>query len=123
MADTSRIEDIEAQIARLQERKRDVQRKMAEEERKGRNHACMVLGGMMLACFPDGWASVDFKGLDGIIKKNASVFSAKRCEALPTAEASKRLREWEKSGTWPAKAEAQPEEPKGEPWPAEPAGE
>lgn len=114
MADTSKIEDIEAQIARLQERKRDVQRKMAEEERKGRNHACMVLGGMMLACFPDGWASVDFKGLDGIIKKNASVFSAKRCEALPTAEASKRLRQWERDGAWPGKTEALPDAPDDE---------
>ena len=104
MSESNKIEDIEAQIARLQERKRDVQKKLAEEERKGRNHACMVLGDMMLSCFPsEGWHEVDFAGLSNVIKKNAAIFGAKKAEALPTAEASKRLRAWEKDGTWPQK--------------------
>ncbi len=95
-----KIERLDAQIAQLKDRRADVRRKLAADERKARNHACMVLGGMVLSCFDEGWRTVDFGAVDQIVKKNSKVFGSRTAPELPAPEASKRLRLWERTKRW-----------------------
>lgn len=66
-------------------------RKMRTE----RDHARMLLGDLILDCFPDGWQTVDFEGVASIIKRNGEVFARKRVNFQTTEEASERMRQWE----------------------------
>lgn len=88
---------IDKQIAKLRARKQAAVSRHSQDERKARNHSVMVLGGLMLACFPNGWQSVDFEGVADVIRNNRDAIGQHTADMLATPDASKRLREWERS--------------------------
>lgn len=67
----------------------------ARKMRTERDHARMLLGDMILDCFPDGWQTVDFEGVASVIRKNGAVFGRRRVNFQTTEEASARMRQWE----------------------------
>ena len=88
---------LDAQLERLRARKQAVAARFSQEERKARNHALIVAGGMLEKCFDGGWQTIDWPGLESLIEGNREAFAAKTAPALPTCEASKRLRDWERA--------------------------
>jgi hypothetical protein len=87
-----RKKQIEAQIS-------DKKRALAREERKARNHALMVAGGLVMQHAPGGdWKRVDWDMLAAWIDRYGYKIAECEAEALPTAGAAKRLRDWERKG-------------------------
>lgn len=83
---------IEAQIS-------DKKRALAREERKARNHALMVAGGLVLSHAPGGdWKRVDWDALAAWLDGYGYKVAECEAEALPTADAARRLRTWERKG-------------------------
>lgn len=89
------IAGYDEQIARIRARRHAAVARYGKEERRARTHALCVMGGMIEKCFEHGWKSVDWQGLDLLIESNRALFAQQAAEALPTADASKRLRQWE----------------------------
>ena len=84
-----RKKQIEAQIS-------DKKRALAREERKARNHALMVAGGLVMQHAPDGdWKRIDWDKLAEWLKRYGYKITECKTEFLPTDKAYKRLREWE----------------------------
>ena len=91
------IADYDAQIARIKSRRQAAIARNSQTERKARTHALIVAGGLVISCFEDGWQTVDWQALASVIDGNKSIFASKTTAKLPTADAAKRLREWERS--------------------------
>lgn len=91
------LTSIDEQLARLKARKQASIARHGQDERKARNHACMVAGGLLLGCFPEGWQTIDWEGLASVVDRNEAIFGQRTAEGLPTPEASRRLRAWEQS--------------------------
>lgn len=91
------LEELERRREQLQNQIRDKKRAMAADERKARNHALMVMGGLVERRLPDSdWKRADWNALESVLSYNADVFAQCGADALPTKEAAARLREWEK---------------------------
>ena len=72
-------------------------RALAAEERKARNHARMVAGGLLMQHAPGGdWKRVDWDRLAEWIGRYGYKIAEREAEELPTADAAKRLRAWER---------------------------
>ncbi len=72
-------------------------RALAAEERKARNHALMVAGGLLMQHAPGGdWKRVDWDRLAEWIGRYGYKIAEREAEELPTADAAKRLRAWER---------------------------
>ena len=72
-------------------------RARAAEERKPRNHALMVAGGLLMQHAPGGdWKRVDWDRLAEWIGRYGYKIAEREAEELPTADAAKRLRAWER---------------------------
>lgn len=85
-----RKKQIEAQIS-------DKKRALAREERKARNHALMVAGGLIVSHAPGGdWKRIDWDRLAAWIDRYGYKIAECEAEVLPTADATKRLRGWER---------------------------
>ena len=90
--------DLDAQIRRLQERRRQVLAKHGEEERKALEHARYTIGQLVIDCVPQGeWKAIDLDRLEGILERNAPALASCVTDALPVVEASRRMREWERA--------------------------
>ena len=90
------LAEYDAQIARIRARRQAAAARYGKEERKARTHALCVLGGMLERCFEGGWKAIDWQGLSSLIDNNRELFAQRTAEPLPTQEASRRLREWER---------------------------
>lgn len=92
------LEELERRQAQLQNQIRDKRRALAADERKARNHALMVIGGLVERRLPDSdWKCADWDALESVLSHNADVFAQCGADALPTKEAAARLREWERA--------------------------
>jgi len=91
------IADYDAQIARIKSRRQAAIARHSQTERKCRNHATFVAGGLVMRCFEDGWQSVDWQALEEVIEGNRAIFASKTTNKLPTKQAAQRLRSWERS--------------------------
>lgn len=92
------LEELERRRAQIQNQIRDKKRALAADERKARNHALMVIGGLVERQVPLGdWKSIDWDALAQVISFNGDVFSQCGADSLPTKEAAARLRDWERS--------------------------
>lgn len=91
---TEQIASLDGQIAKLKARRQAAVAHRSQDERKARNHACFVLGGLLMKCFDD-WRAIDFEGVASVVEGNKSVFAQHSTTTLPTSEARKRLRKWE----------------------------
>lgn len=92
--------DYDEEIRQLRERQRDARARERREERKSRDHAAFVAGGLILGCFPDGWQSVDWDTLARQIRAAGPAFAKmvvpEEDRPADTKEATAMLREWEK---------------------------
>ncbi len=92
------------ELRALQERKRqldarirDMQNALRREERKARNHALMVAGGLVMSHAPNGdWRQLDWDALAAWLDLYGHKISECKADELPTAEAAARLRDWER---------------------------
>lgn len=85
-----RREQLDAQI-------RDARVRQEKADRKARNHAMMVIGGMVEAAAGGDWRKIDFASLDRAIYESSEKLAAvTRPQPLETADATKALREFEK---------------------------
>lgn len=92
------LEELEKRKRQLEAQIQRKKRELAKSERKARNHAVMVAGGLLMAKAPGGdWKSVDWNALAAFIAGHAAEISACGTQPLDTDGASKRLREWEKA--------------------------
>jgi hypothetical protein len=93
-------EDYDEKIRQLREQKRAAVARERAEERRAENHAKFVAGGLLLSCFPDGWESVDWARLAHQIRRAGPAFARMVVpegeRPKTTAEATARLREWER---------------------------
>lgn len=89
-------EEFDAEIRRLREKKRKAVARERKAERKARDHAAFVAGGLLLSCFPDGWESIDWDRLSRALMRSSGAFSKMTTTVLPWREASERLRAWER---------------------------
>lgn len=93
------LEQLEARQKQIQMQIQKKKRALAAEERKARNHALMVAGGLLMQHAPDGdWKQIDWDMLAQWIDRYGYKITECRAEALPTADAAKRLRSWERKG-------------------------
>lgn len=93
------LEQLEARQKQIQMQIQKKKRALAAEERKARNHALMVAGGLVMQHAPGGdWKRVDWDRLAEWISRYGYKITECEIEELPTKEASNRLREWEKRG-------------------------
>lgn len=91
------IKKLERQMAQLQARKKALVQQESKQNRKRRNHALMTAGGLVEACFDDGWVEIDFKKLSRYIREHsAEIAGSCTTDALPEDEADRRLRDWER---------------------------
>lgn len=92
------LEELERRQKQLAAQIRDKKRALAKEERKARNHALMVAGGLIMQYAPGGdWKRVDWNALAAWLNRYG--YKVAECEAkeLPTKEATERLRNWERA--------------------------
>lgn len=90
------LEELERRQKQIAEQIRNKKRALAAQERKARNHALMVAGGLVMQYAPDGdWKRVDWDRLAAWLHTYGYKVAQCEAEALPTDEAYKRLREWE----------------------------
>ena len=93
------LEQLEARQKQIQMQIQKKKRALAAEERKARNHALMVAGGLLMQHAPGGdWKRVDWDALAEWIGRYGYKVAECEAEALPTADAAKRLRAWERTG-------------------------
>lgn len=93
------LEQLEARQKQIQMQIQKKKRALAAEERKARNHALMVTGGLVMQHAPGGdWKRVDWDRLAEWIGRYGYKVAECEAEELPTADAAKRLRAWERKG-------------------------
>lgn len=90
------VEQLDAEIAALKAKRHAAVVAESRAERKARDHALIVLGGMIEACYPDGWRSVDYERVSRAVEKSRDAFAKMCWDTLPTPEATARLRDWER---------------------------
>lgn len=94
------IEELEERKARLEAQIARLKRMRSAEERKARNHALAVVGGLVVRHAPDGdWRSIDWDALAELIAAHANEIASCSAERLDTDAAKRRLREWERGGS------------------------
>lgn len=99
------LEQLEARQKQIQKQIQKKKNEMRKEERKARNHALMVAGGLVMQHAPGGeWKRVDWDKLAEWIDRYGYKIAECEAEELPTADAKKRLREWEAARRGAAKA-------------------
>lgn len=92
------LEQLEAKQKQIQMQIQKKRRALAAEERKVRNHALIVAGGLLMQHAPGGdWKRVDWDRLAQWINRYGYKISECEAEELPTKDAAARLREWERS--------------------------
>lgn len=102
------LEQLEARQKQIQIQIQMKKKQLAAEERKARNHALVVAGGLLMQYAPGGdWKRVDWNRLAEWINRYGYKITECEAEELPTADAAKRLRAWEKKGR--EKGDSQPE--------------
>lgn len=90
------IEELEERKARLEAQIARLRRMRSAEERKARNHALAVIGGLVVRHAPEGdWKSIDWDALARLIAAHADEIASCSAERLETDAAKRRLREWE----------------------------
>lgn len=90
------LEELERRQKQIAEQIRNKKRALAAQERKARNHALIVAGGLVMQYAPGGdWKRVDWDRLAAWLNRYGYKVAECEAEALPTDEAYKRLREWE----------------------------
>lgn len=93
------LEQLEAKQKQIQMQIQKKKRAIAAQERKARNHALMVAGGLLMQHAPGGdWKRVDWDRLAAWITRYGYKITECEAEELPTADAAKRLRAWERKG-------------------------
>lgn len=90
-------QSIEAQIAMLRERRREVMARESEANRNGESAVRHAIGTIVLEQCPGGWKSVDLDGLERMIGKNGEAFAACTAPTLPVEEAAARTRMWQRA--------------------------
>lgn len=90
-----RMAEYDERLRRLKAERQALAARHATDERKARNHALIVAGGILMSCFADGWQSVDWPRLSRVVSENSDVFGRMVTDVLPTPEATRRLREFE----------------------------
>lgn len=121
MATSRRLDDLIRRREQLDVQIKDAKKREADADRRARNHAMMVLGGMVEAAVGGDWRRIDFASLDrAIYESSEKLAAATRPQPLETADATKALREFEtwkrsmgrekKAGAAPAAASAAPAE-------------
>lgn len=97
MADYEKQErELEERIAQLRARQQQVRARASEAERKGRDRARIMAGGLLVDLYPS-WREVDLGALASVVARNAGVLGSLRAEPLPVEAAAKRLRGWEEA--------------------------
>lgn len=98
MSKEEELRALQEKRKQLDARIRDAQNALRREERKARNHALMVAGGLVMSHAPDGdWKRIDWDALAAWIDRSSNEISGCSADALPTAEAAERLRRWERA--------------------------
>lgn len=95
MVSNDRLEKLEKQRQQLDAKIKAEKLKVGKEERKARNHAAMVIGGLVLTHF-DSWKCVDWDKLAVYLNTYGYKISECVTEPLETKDAAARLREWER---------------------------
>ncbi|MBR3159342.1 MAG: hypothetical protein IKF14_09605 [Atopobiaceae bacterium] len=90
-------QSIEAQIAMLRERRREVMARESEADRKGETAVRYAIGGLVLEMFKGGWRSVDLDRLEHVIGRNGEAFATCVAPTLPVEEAAARTRMWQRA--------------------------
>lgn len=90
-------QSIEAQIAMLRERRREVMARESEADRKGADAVRYAIGGLILEMFDGGWRSVDLDRLEHVIGRNGSILATCTAPVLPVEEAAARTRMWQRA--------------------------
>lgn len=115
----TRLDDLIRRREQLDAQIRDARVRQEKADRKARNHAMMVIGGMVEAAVGGDWRKIDFTSLDrAIYESSEKLAAATKPQPLETADATKALREFEawkrsmgrekKTGAAPAAAGAAP---------------
>lgn len=92
------LEQLEARQKQIQMQIQKKRRALAAEERKARNHALMVAGGLLMQHAPGGdWKRVDWDRLAQWIDRYGYKIAECEAEELPTKDARLRLRDWERT--------------------------
>lgn len=92
----TRLDDLIRRREQLDAQIRDARVRQEKADRKARNHAMMVLGGMVEAAVGGDWRKIDFAALDrAIYESGEKLATATRPQPLETADATKALREFE----------------------------
>lgn len=94
----ARRKTTEQQIAELEERLRAAKAKQAAGERKARNHALMVMGGLVESHVPGGWRAVDWDALAAWLAAHDGELAGLTQEREDASDALARLRGWERRG-------------------------
>ena len=89
------VEFYEKKIKEYTEKMKAAKAKESAKDRKRRDHAMMVLGGLVEAHF-DGWTEIGFGMFADFLSRHESELSACKVEKLNSKEADERLREWSK---------------------------
>lgn len=98
------VKELDEEIKALKEKRRAAVVAESRAERKARDHALIVLGGMIESCFPDGWQSINYEEVSLFIKEHQEELRDMCCKTFKTAEATKRLRRWEQKERMAAKS-------------------
>lgn len=97
MATSRRLDDLIRRREQLDAQIKDAKKREADADRRARNHAMMVLGGMVEAATGGDWRKIDFASLDrAIYESGEKLAAATRPQPLETADATKALRDFEK---------------------------
>ena len=100
------LEELERRKRQIAEQIRNKKRALAAQERRARNHALMVAGGLLMRHAPEGdWKRIDWDKLAAWLSRYGYKISECEADALPTDEAYRRLREWEHPRPRPEGAE------------------
>lgn len=95
----SKLEELEARRDRIEAQIKDIKAREAAKERKARNHAMMVLGGLLEQHMGGDWRAVDFEALDSALHRNEDSFKGRFAThgGRSTEDAAKALRDFERA--------------------------
>ena len=89
------VEFYEKKIKEYTEKMKAAKAKENAKDRKRRDHAMMVLGGLVESHF-DGWNEIGFGMFADFLSKHENELLVCKVEKLNSKEADERLREWSK---------------------------
>lgn len=101
------VAELEAQRARLDARIKAAKAREGEAARKARNHAMIVMGGLLERAAGGDWTTVDMARMRAWLHAHSSEIASTVSVIEPTDEVSagRRLRDWERAVREAAKAE------------------